>query len=126
MSKILVLHVHVIWFNYHSCFLYITCRSLCSMFQSFSNAYILNSGEDIFPKEVFLSQMLVFLNCLLGISSQLLAKFLIAILRYKAWFLCPNCRCWEYAMVGKVNSVQEACSKCFAVHLLKFEILQTT
>ena len=25
----------------------------------------------------------------------------------------------------KVNSVQEACAKCFAVHLLKFEILQT-
>ena len=28
--------------------------------------------------------------------------------------------------IGKVNSVQEACAKCFAVHLLKFEILQTT
>ena len=28
--------------------------------------------------------------------------------------------------VGKVNSVQEACAKCLAVHLLKFEILQTT
>ena len=26
----------------------------------------------------------------------------------------------------KVNSVQEACVKCFAVHILKFEILQTT
>ena len=26
----------------------------------------------------------------------------------------------------KVNSVQEACTKCFAVHILKFEILQTT
>ena len=26
----------------------------------------------------------------------------------------------------KVNSVQEACAKYFAVHLLKFEILQTT
>ena len=26
----------------------------------------------------------------------------------------------------KVNSVQEACTKCFAVGLLKFEILQTT
>ena len=25
---------------------------------------------------------------------------------------------------GKVNSVQEACTKCFAVHMLKFEILQ--
>ena len=24
-----------------------------------------------------------------------------------------------------VNSVQEACTKCFAVHMLKFEILQT-
>ena len=28
--------------------------------------------------------------------------------------------------MGKVNSVQEACAKCFAVHILKFEILQTT
>ena len=27
---------------------------------------------------------------------------------------------------SKVNSVQEACTKCFAVHILKFEILQTT
>ena len=27
---------------------------------------------------------------------------------------------------NKVNSVQEACAKCFAIHLLKFEILQTT
>ena len=27
---------------------------------------------------------------------------------------------------GKVNSVQEACAKCFAVHILRFEILQTT
>jgi hypothetical protein len=26
---------------------------------------------------------------------------------------------------GKVNSVKEACVNCFAVHLLKFEILQT-
>ena len=26
----------------------------------------------------------------------------------------------------KVNSVQEACAKCFAVYILKFEILQTT
>ena len=29
-------------------------------------------------------------------------------------------------LTNKVNSVQEACAKCFAVHLLKFEILQTT
>ena len=27
---------------------------------------------------------------------------------------------------GKVNSVQEALAKCFAVHILKFEILQIT
>ena len=26
----------------------------------------------------------------------------------------------------KVNSLQEACAKCFVVHLLKFEISQTT
>ena len=26
----------------------------------------------------------------------------------------------------KVNSVQEACAKCFAVQILKFDILQTT
>ena len=25
---------------------------------------------------------------------------------------------------SKVNSVQEACAKCFAIHILKFEILQ--
>ena len=27
--------------------------------------------------------------------------------------------------INKVNTVQEACAKCFAVHLLRFEILQT-
>ena len=26
----------------------------------------------------------------------------------------------------KVNSEQEACAKCFAVHIVKFEILETT
>ena len=36
---------------------------------------------------------------------------------------------WQYGLSrfqtgGKVNSVQEACTKCFAVHILKFEILQ--
>ena len=30
------------------------------------------------------------------------------------------------ARFSKVNSVQEACAKYFAVHILKFEILQTT
>ena len=30
------------------------------------------------------------------------------------------------AIFFKVNSVQEACAKCFAVHILKFEILQIT
>ena len=34
-----------------------------------------------------------------------------------------NCKSY---FIGKANSVQEACGKCFAVHLLKFEILQTT
>ena len=28
--------------------------------------------------------------------------------------------------VSKVNSEQEPCAKCFAVHISKFEILQTT
>ena len=32
---------------------------------------------------------------------------------------------WLCMVAGKVNSVQEACAKCFSVHLLKFEILQT-
>ena len=30
------------------------------------------------------------------------------------------------SLFGKVNSVQEACTKCFAVHILTFEILQIT
>ena len=33
----------------------------------------------------------------------------------------PSCQGYS-----KVNSVQEACAKCFAVHILKFEILQIT
>ena len=31
-----------------------------------------------------------------------------------------------YRCLCKVNSVQEACNKCFGVHILKFEILQIT
>ena len=31
---------------------------------------------------------------------------------------------WNILAKCKVNSVQEACAKCFAVHMLKFEILQ--
>ena len=30
------------------------------------------------------------------------------------------------SIMCKVNSVQEACAKCFAVHILKFEILKIT
>ena len=33
---------------------------------------------------------------------------------------------WWTMIYFKVNSVQEACAKCFAVHILKFEILHTT
>ena len=33
---------------------------------------------------------------------------------------------FKVAQIFKVNSVQEAFAKCFAVHLLEFEILQTT
>jgi hypothetical protein len=32
----------------------------------------------------------------------------------------------NYWYICKVNSVEEACGKCFAVHILKFEILQIT
>ena len=32
----------------------------------------------------------------------------------------------DFTRYFKVNSVQEACAKCFAVHMLKFEILQFT
>ena len=28
--------------------------------------------------------------------------------------------------MSKVNSVQEPCAKCFAVHILEYEILETT
>ena len=34
--------------------------------------------------------------------------------------------CWIWLIICKVNSVQEACAKCFLVHILKFEILQIT
>ena len=33
---------------------------------------------------------------------------------------------WPLVSLLKVNSVQEACAKCFAVLILKFEILQIT
>ena len=32
----------------------------------------------------------------------------------------------KYYGFSKVNSVQEMCPKCFGVHILKFEIKQTT
>ena len=48
-----------------------------------------------------------------------------------------NCKGWQFfvlpaelfppfSKISKVNSVQEACTECFSVHILKFEILQTT
>ena len=33
---------------------------------------------------------------------------------------------WKLKNLCKVNSVQEVCAKCFAVHILKFEVLQMT
>ena len=36
------------------------------------------------------------------------------------------CFCVQLSSSTKVNSVQEAFAKCFAVHILKFEILKTT
>ena len=36
---------------------------------------------------------------------------------------CPNTLTYVF---HKVSSVQEPCPKCFAVHISKFEILQTT
>ena len=38
----------------------------------------------------------------------------------KKWFL----KLANFTGYSKVNSVQEACTKCFAVHTLKFEILK--
>ena len=38
----------------------------------------------------------------------------------------PDFNAYFFIFLSKVNSVQETCAKCFAVHLLKFEILQTT
>ena len=43
--------------------------------------------------------------------------------------LGPNACTWQHGNkfflpLCKVNSVQKACSKCFAVHKLKFEILR--
>ena len=30
---------------------------------------------------------------------------------------------WDFLIICKVSSVQEACAKCLAVHILEFEIL---
>ena len=38
----------------------------------------------------------------------------------------PGCWALHGLLFHKVNSVQEACAKCFAVQVLKFEILQIT
>ena len=43
--------------------------------------------------------------------------------RFAGWV---TCFIDKVRTLFKVNSVQEACAKCFTVHLLKFEILQTT
>mgnify|MGYP001263156255 CR=1 FL=1 len=47
-------------------------------------------------------------------------------------FCCLAMNRWQnmldtyYGVFFKVNSVQEACAKCFVVHILRFEILQIT
>ena len=38
------------------------------------------------------------------------------------WKQFANWKCPD----AKVNSVQEACARCFAVHILEFEILEIT
>ena len=39
--------------------------------------------------------------------------------------MCGNLRMYIQISPIKVNSVQEAFAKCFAVHILKFEILKS-
>ena len=43
--------------------------------------------------------------------------------RFNSTVICAGSTVSKF---DKVNSVQEACAECFAVHILKFEILQTT
>ena len=53
----------------------------------------------------------------------------VYICRYYMVYQNPNTqvKCHtSYFEIITVNSVQEACAKCFAVHILKFEILQIT
>ena len=37
-----------------------------------------------------------------------------------------NCKWIKFMHVSKVNSVQEACTKCYLVHIEKLKILQNT
>ena len=60
-------------------------------------------------------------------------KTVFWILKNAAFCLMSIIRWWDETkadvlckLLGKVNSVQEACAKCFVVHLIKFKILQTT
>ena len=63
-------------------------------------------------------------NFLLDLDSNCCYKTTNRIVEDKLYF----CRVWVNFKTNllKVNSVQEACAKCFAVHKLKFEILQIT
>ena len=53
------------------------------------------------------------------------AFYWIQIVRFDRW-ITQFCISFVFLVYVKVNSVQEACDKCFAVHILKFEILQIT
>ena len=53
------------------------------------------------------------------------AFYWIQIVRFDRW-ITQFCISFVFLVYVKVNSVQEACNKCFAVHILKFEILQIT
>ena len=70
----------------------------------------------------------------IGKLNLLFTKYIKSISSAPRWSLVIPTR-WEHIMEPrplwsriwiKVNSVQEACAKCFAVHMLKFEILQIT
>ena len=44
----------------------------------------------------------------------------------KKWTLTKITSTWLLNIKFKLNSVQDACTKCFAIHISKFEILQIT
>ena len=99
---------------------------LCKYVATFSFSRLVIDLRLSTPPKTYLLKFIFFKTCTKGQSFRSnfeITLFLVLFTEYTKSF---SFTLWPEAIgikVHKVNSVQEACAKCFAVQLLKFKIL---